>query len=212
MQGVRFHLLAGVGCACFASACSLLTNFDGFGGAADERDAAPGDPEAGGDVHVAPSDAALPDGADGPFCTNDLSNIGTANFTISLTLTTTQVGTVAVANQRQYCNGSDFWDVHLQDGDVQAETDDGVMYHTSLNTAGPAVNDGKPHSISIQRRNEVLTVYVDGVAAGSAMSASAFGQLITPVNWGTSPCVGHTNYYSLVMPITDLTNRCVSGP
>jgi hypothetical protein len=209
---MRLHLLAGVGCALFLGACSLLTTFDGFSGSSGgERDAAPGpdtaapskDAEGGG------ADAEGSDGADAASCATDLSNIGTADFTIAMTLITTQVGTVAVANQRAVCNGSDFWDVHLQDGDVQAETDDGLMHHTALNTPGPAVNDGKPHAISILRRNEVLTVYVDGVAAGSAMSASMFGSL-PQIEWGTSPCVGHPNYYSLLPG--SLTNKCVTSP
>jgi hypothetical protein len=55
----------------------------------------------------------------------------------------------------------------------------------------------------------VLTVYVDGVAAGLAMSVSTFG-LLPQVVWGTSPCVTHTNYYPL--PSASLTNRCVTSP
>jgi hypothetical protein len=217
MRGVRVHLLAGVGSVCLLGACSFLTTFDGFSGeVAEGRDAEAGAPDtavpsmdaADGDVHAEGSDGA--DGVDGAdaSCATDLSNIGTADFTISATVTTTQTNTVAVANQRAVCNGSDFWDVHLQDGDVQAETDDGLMHHTVVNTPGPAVNDGKPHSISVQRRNEALTVYVDGVVAGTAMSASAFG-LLPQIQWGTSPCVGHTNYFSFVGPIT---NKCVSSP
>jgi Laminin G domain len=148
------------------------------------------------------------DGFSGGSCETDLSNIGTADFTITVTVTTTQTGTVAIVNQRAVCNGSDFWDVHLQDGDVQAETDDGLMHHTTVNTPGPAVNDGKPHAIRVQRRNELLTVSIDGVAAGSAMSVSAFGAL-PHIVWGNGPCVGHTNYYSLV---GSLTNGCVTSP
>jgi hypothetical protein len=222
MRGVRLHRLAGVGCAFFVSACSLLTTFDGFsGGPGDDRDAGPGAPDtgvptkdaAGGDVDAeAPesgsSDATFPDGEDALSCEGNLSGIGTADFTISMTLITRQTGTVAVVNQRSVCNGSDFWDVHLENGDVAAETDDGLMHHAVDNTTGPAVNDGKPHAISIQRRNETLTVYVDGVAAGSAVSASTFGMLPL-VEWTTSPCVGHTNYYSLVGSVT---NRCVTSP
>jgi hypothetical protein len=168
---------------------------------------------AGGDVHAggsdsSPGDAALSDGADAPSCTNDLSNIGTADFTITMVVTTTQTGTVAVANQRAVCNGSAFWDVHLQDGAVQAETDDGMMHHATENTTGPLVNDGNPHSVVVQRKNEMLSVYIDGTAAGATTSTSAFGML-PQLEWGTSPCVGHTGYFSLVGSVTD---RCVNSP
>jgi hypothetical protein len=217
MRGVRLRLLAAVCCAMFAGACSLVTSFDGFsGGPSDERDSGPGATDTGGPTKDAagsdssPSDAQISSDAPilNPSCKNDLSNIGTADFTISMNLSTTQTGTVAVVNQRMVCNGSAFWDVHLQDGDVQAETDDGIAHHATLNTTGPAVNDGNPHSVVVQRRSKVLAVFVDGAPAGMTLSQSAFGPL-PALETRTSPCVGHTGVFAFLGP---LANICATSP
>jgi hypothetical protein len=222
MRGVRLDLLAGVWCACFAGGCSLLESFDGFGGGAtdtdsglaDARPADSGRADSPADAPTAdsPADAPMVDSPaptmDGPTCKNDLSNIGTGDFTIAFTLTTSQSGIIAVANQRTVCNNGMFWDVHLSNGIVQAETDDNANHHGEADTTGTLVNDGQPHSILIQRRFGALTVAVDGAPRGAANSTSAFGQL-APLRIGSSPCVGHTGYYALVGTIHDV---CVTSP
>jgi hypothetical protein len=190
MQGARLDLLAGVWCVCVAGGCSLLTTFDGFSEGPHPTDSG------AADVHT-----------DGPACKNDLSNIGTGDFTIAMSLTTSQTGVVAIANQRAICNGSVFWDVHMTNGTVQAETDDGT-HHAEVDATGVLVNDGKPHSILVQRRTEVLSLSVDGKSLSETSSMSAFGQL-PPLVSGNSPCVGHTGYFALVgMP----TGLCVTSP
>jgi Laminin G domain len=193
-----------------------MTSFDGFG-PADSRDSGPGGADTGGpskdaaagDVEAGASDSNPSDAPIlNPSCKNDLSNIGTADFTISMTVTTTQSGTVALANQRMVCNVSAFWDVHLQDGAVEAETDDALQHHNVENTTAPLVNDGKPHTIVVQRRNEVLMVIIDGTVAGTTACLASFG-LLTVIETETSPCVGHTGYYSLVGTLSDV---CVTSP
>jgi hypothetical protein len=202
----------------FAGACSLVTSFDGFSGSpSGARDSGPGAGDTGApskDATAGDVDAEVSDSNPGdapilnPSCKNDLSNIGTADFTISMSLSTIQTGTVAVASQRSVCNGSAFWDVHLQDGDVQAETDDGIAHHATLNTTGPAVNDGNPHSIVVERRSKQLAVFVDGISAGMTLSQSAFGPL-PAIETRTSPCVGHTGYWELIGPLADV---CATSP
>src|SRR5258708_38255004 len=74
-------------------------------------------------------------------CTRDLSNIGPGDFQISMNLTTTQTGLVAVANQRAQCTVATFWDIRIQNGAVLVETNDGPNYDRVLSGGAP-VNNG----------------------------------------------------------------------
>jgi hypothetical protein len=121
-------------------------------------------------------------------CDGDLSNIGTGDFRISLQVTTTQTGWVAIANQRGNCGPGVFWDIRLTDGLLYVEVDD-VAHYTALTSTGRKVNDGAPHTILVVRAAGTLTVYVDGGASGSQASGAALGSLPTP-RVGTDICVG----------------------
>jgi hypothetical protein len=137
----------------------------------DAGEAAAGDADASGPSNEAAADSAsvdsgVPDAphtdsgprdaaSDAPACRTDLSNIGTADFTITLTLTTSQTGYVAVVNQRNVCNLAPLWDVRLSNGNLYIETCDGPNY-SRLTTSGALANDGKPHAIDahgLHRRN-----------------------------------------------------------
>ena len=131
---------------------------------------------------------------DASGCSDDLSNIGTADFRISLTLTTTQQGWVAIVNQRPVCNAGMFWDIRMDDGHIVAETDDG-MYdggvwiedpRTTL-TSSITANDGVPHCILVQRVDDVLSITIDGLLVGEATSISSLAAL-APLAAGTDPC------------------------
>jgi hypothetical protein len=143
-------------------------------------------PQADAGLCALPSDASP--------CTGDLSDIGTGDFHISLTLTTTQQGWAALVNQRSSCGGGMFWDVRINSGQLVVETDDGV-FGPEASSEGPratlapdvVVNDGKPHCIRIERVAEMLSIAVDGVVAGSASSVSSFAKL-PPLATGTDPC------------------------
>ena len=143
-------------------------------------------PQADAGLCALPSDASP--------CTGDLSDIGMGDFHISLTLTTTQQGWVALVNQRSSCGGGMYWDVRIDSGQLVIETDDGVFEldassenpRTTL-APGVIVNDGKPHCIRIERVAQILSIAVDGVVAGSASSISSFAKL-PPLTTGTDPC------------------------
>jgi hypothetical protein len=132
---------------------------------------------------------------DASGCANDLSNIGTGDFRISLTLTSTQTGWVAIVNQRAVCNAGMYWDIRMDDGYIVAETDDG-MYddggvwvedpRTTL-TSTVTVNDGVPHCILVQRVDEMLSITIDGLLVGEATSISSFAAL-APLAIGTDTC------------------------
>src|SRR5579859_2503597 len=109
-----------------------------------------------------PSDAAQSEHG----CLESFSNIGTADFRISFTITTTQGGAAALVNQRRTCVHGVFWDLRMYDGIIQVEVDD-IANYTSLRTDGaPVVNDGRPHAVLVWRASAALFGSVDGVVSG----------------------------------------------
>jgi hypothetical protein len=149
---------------------------------APSHDAAP-PREAGAE---ASADATTP--SDGNPCSNDLSNVGTGSFHVSLDLRTTESGLAALVNQRASCTGSMFWDLRLSSGELRFETDDGAS-HTDVTSTGPQIDDGATHTILVTRVAEAVTIYVDGAASGSASSAASLGAL-PALATGTDPCEG----------------------
>jgi hypothetical protein len=162
-------------------------------------------------VEDATFDSGLRDAlAEGSPCVGDLSNIGAGDFRISFSLTSSQRGTVAVANQRTTCWFGMFWDVRLLNGTLEIETDDGVNY-MQFTTSGHLVNDGQPHQVLIRRTSQMVTVQIDGVAAGTGVSRASFGRL-SPVVWGMDPCQVGPMKDSTVAFKGTLTNLCVTVP
>lgn len=154
---------------------------------------------------------------DASACTGNLSNIGTANFHISLTLTATQQGMVAVANQRGTCGGGMYWDLRLNSGRLMFETDDGMLEPDGAYSESPRttlipnnlVNDGNPHCITIARVAEIVSISIDGILAGSTSSVSSFG-VLPSLTTGTDPCEGTED---MTMALTGtVSGLCVGGP
>src|SRR5262249_9799960 len=88
----------------------------------------------------APSDPpdAGADASHTPSCIGDLTNIGTADFTISFDLQTTQTGLVTLVYQRPICKRGMFWDVRLNPGGIiGVEIDDGHIHYTLLYAKTP---------------------------------------------------------------------------
>jgi hypothetical protein len=170
--------------------------------------------EAASNVGEAASDAveAASELSEAGPCRGDLSNIGTADFHVSFSVTTTQNGLAALVNQRAVCAYSDFWDVRLAtNGGLDVETDDVTQgaNGTGLPKVGPSIRDGVPHKVMLRRMSETLTVYVDGVASASAISRTSFGQL-APVRIGSDVC---TFAIDQTMPlIGTVSDLCVASP
>ena len=146
--------------------------------------------------------------ADVVACTGDLSNIGTADFHVSLTVTTTQAGLVAIVNQRTTCAPSVFWDIRMQDGLLYVEVDD-VTHYTALSDAGASVNDGVSHAVRVERVAGVVTAYVDGVETSASPSLESLGALPSLAS-GTDVCV--TSSDGTAAFIGKITNVCVGSP
>jgi hypothetical protein len=185
-------------------------------------DATPdGTPDAPPTMPDAAAEAGLPEAAAeaGPACLSTLSGIGTGDFRISFTLTTTNTTlTLALVNQRANCactgasncsSPSTFWDVVVDSsGGIIATTDDGSGASYVDVEAGNSVNDGKAHQIVIARTAGMLTYSSDGVVHSSevadAYSFGAFPSLTigSDVCSTTTPLTGHGT----------LTDLCITTP
>jgi hypothetical protein len=178
----------------------------------------------------ATGDVGSPDAsaADAVVCGNDLSNVGTGDFTISLTLTTTamnsagrvgtgpfsHIGTTAVINQRSTCNPSaPFWDIRAglpPTGSpanafwIDIETDDTTADDSTANMV--VLNDGVPHIVVLTRISGTMRISVDGVAGTPVPSTSNFGAL-PPLATGNDVCDGVDGTVPLVGTVT---NVCIS--
>jgi hypothetical protein len=109
-------------------------------------------------------------------CKGDLSNVGTGNFNIQFTITTTTTNG-AVLNQRSICYTDEMWDVRTTaSGELEVETDDNNGTYTAL-VAPVVVTDGNPHSVVVTRLNGTLMVVVDDVEVVSGASKASLGAL-----------------------------------
>src|SRR5580658_1330367 len=141
-----------------------------------------------------------------PTCVGDLSGVSTGSFHISFTVKSTQAGLVALLSQREACTlGSSFWDIRLSSGALMVETNDSQAY-TSVTASGPAINDGLPHDVVVERLAGNLVVLVDGLQVGSKASAANFGHL-PPLVVGADACDANGSTTALV---GSLTNLCVA--
>jgi hypothetical protein len=148
------------------------------------------------------------DSANGGGCRGDLSNIGSADFHVSLSVTANHTGLVAVANQRSECMPSVFWDIRIDGGFVLVEADD-VASYGALQSPGPRVDDGRPHDVLFRRKSHVLSVYVDDAGgAPTTPSTASFGPL-PPVAVKTDVCIPQDGTVALTGTVADL---CVDSP
>jgi len=120
-------------------------------------------------------------------CVTDLSGVGTGDFQIAFTLTTTAAESVDIVNQRSTCATSTEWDVYTTPGGgIEFETDDGIAADRVFTIGGPALNDGKLHRVSVGRTDGKIWVQA---GQGSELIADpyAFGAF-PPLMIGTDPC------------------------
>lgn len=118
-------------------------------------------------------------------CIDSLANIGTANFAIRFTITTTAQVSSDVAYQRSDCNvpTSDFWSISMNAiGKLEMYAENGDPYPkyasdgASLDTT-IAVNDGAPHDVVFMRIAGTMSTTTDGVASGSVTMPAHFRTL-----------------------------------
>jgi hypothetical protein len=141
----------------------------------------------------APSDVvvdAATEAEAGPICLTDLSNVGTGDFHVSFTITTSTSNTVLdLLSQGAVCQGSSSaWDVAVgPNGSVEGSTFDGtstVSLHTTT-----AVNDGAPHHVVYARTSGILWASTDGVADNSGVQDDSDLTSMPPLQIGSGdPC------------------------
>ena len=150
----------------------------------DARDA--GD---GGQLADTTSDAG-PEAEAGPTCVTDLSGVGTGDFSIAFTLTTTggmgQI--IPLVNQRAGCDQTSVWwqAVISSGGGILFGTCDGTGACEGV--TGNAVNDGLPHRIVLDRVSGVIACSSDGVIGSTAPDTYSFGAFGAPLRIGTDAC------------------------
>jgi hypothetical protein len=112
-----------------------------------------------------------------PTCSQDLSNIGTGDFSISFKITTTAQVSSGIVAQRQICMHSKFWDIRVRASGtgISIETDDQVNY-TSL-VAPMTIDDGAPHEVRICRKSGVIYAFADGTLSVQGASLTSFETL-----------------------------------
>lgn len=152
----------------------------------------PGDMSLAADL----SDAALPavdislaaDLPDAAMCATTLANIGGGDFAIQFVLTTSAKVLSSLLYQRAMCHPDDFWDIRLTaDGRIEAETSNLLGNYTALYSNG-SVNNAQPHSISISRRANLLSITIDGGLSGSSPSGAIWGNLPPLGTSSGDPC------------------------
>lgn len=141
-------------------------------------------------------------------CTGDLSNIGTGDFHISCTVTSTQTPPVALANQRSACFFGDMWDLRMEAGVPVMELDDdaGPSHYTILWSVGHPIDDGQPHDLLVERISGILSINVDGIRTASTAAPASLGSL-PPLVVGNDICVGVDGTVLLTSPLANLCIR-----
>jgi hypothetical protein len=138
----------------------------------------------------------------GIACGGDLSNVGTGDFCISFTISTTQKqGYTALLNQRSVCGIQNFWDIraNLMGADagtsannsiVAFEADENASNDIGVNSLANPLNDGRPHVVMVKRVSGVVTISVDGAFKATRPMAINFGPSLPALAVGTDVCDG----------------------
>lgn len=136
-------------------------------------------------------DPACEDPVGGGSCTGDLGLVGTGDFEVKFTITTsTTVPVAAIVQQRALCEHSFFWDARLVNGMVYFEVDDANANYVGC-PSPVALNDGVPHRVVVRRVAGSLSMIVD---CGAAMTCPSLTNLSTTLatlgNQTNNPCIG----------------------
>jgi hypothetical protein len=139
-------------------------------------------------------------------CTNDLSGLGTGDFSIAFTIATSANAGSGVISQREECGRSMFWDIRMRgNGNLSVELDDETNY---LDMVVPStVNDGSPHEVRVCRKGGHVYAFSDGRLLDEAPNTTAFAELWTLAT-RTTTCNQLDGTVELVGSVTDV---CV-GP
>jgi hypothetical protein len=175
--------------------------------------------EAAPQADAAPEDAAAEAATDAatPVCLSTLDGIGTRDFRISFTMTSTSAQTlVPLVNQRAGCNQTSVMWQALVDGylggkalfNMCALTGPGTCSTTgpSVSTSNP-VDDGQPHRIVIRQISGVVSISSDGVIGMTSPNAYSYETFGAPLTIGTDDCGDPP-----LAGYGTLTDLCITSP
>ncbi|RYZ02595.1 MAG: hypothetical protein EOO73_31095 [Myxococcales bacterium] len=136
-------------------------------------------------------------------CTNDLSGLGLADFSIAFSIQTTATVGSGILSQRAICMHSQFWDIRLRGGgtSISVELDDAVNY-TDL-TAPMVINDGGAHEVRVCRKSGHVYVFADGELVTDAEDAAEFTTL-PPLATKTTLCTSLDGTIALDGTVADV--------
>lgn len=139
-------------------------------------------------------------------CVTDLSNVGTGDFRVSFTLSTTSTAAlVGLVNQRAGCDqASTWWDVNMQNGSIGVGTVFSGQY-VAIGLSGPS-NDGAPHKVVFARTAGVIWYSIDGIVHDQTPSDPYPVGALPPLVVGADACPG---YVELDGTLSEL---CVTTP
>jgi hypothetical protein len=141
-------------------------------------------------------------------CNGDLSNVGTGDFTIMFTLTTSMTThLVEILAQRDFCGHQFFWDAQLSAGALKVELDDNQQNYTEC-LGTKVINDGQPHRVVMHRAAGILTIQVDCALDATCTAATNFSTALPSLR-RTSPCIGNPD--PPVDLVGTLSNVCVAS-
>ncbi len=146
-----------------------------------------------------------------PMCSvGSLSRVGSGDFTIAMTLTTTAKVLSTVAFQRTTCdNKHDFWSVTMKPPGVLVEFGQAFVKYTAIDANAIAVNDGRTHAIDVVRRSGRVMVSVDSAVVGNDLVPQSLGTLPDVRSAFGNPCEGTGG----AMPLTGKVElKCISAP
>ncbi|MEY4928088.1 MAG: hypothetical protein RI894_2524, partial [Bacteroidota bacterium] len=93
----------------------------------------------------------------------ELGNFGTNDFTVELSLKTTNPSQFIIA-KRPVCAHASFWNLSIANGSLVFEIDnDGSGRHYAAITAPTPITDGDWHHIAIVRAATLVSLYIDGI-------------------------------------------------
>lgn len=122
---------------------------------------------------------------------NSIGNFGTGDFTIQERFRTSSSALMFIFSKRPNCNGGgNFISIMLNSGKLEMETDDASNNYTDL-VSSATYNDGNWHQVTAVRRNNVLTIYVDGTSVASGTSNANLSNNTTTTTLGQSPCTSN---------------------
>jgi hypothetical protein len=140
-------------------------------------------------------------------CSQDLSAVGTGDFSIAFTITTVATVSSGIVSQRSICMHSKFWDIRLRSNGtgLSVELDDQANYTSFV--APMVVNDGVPHEVRVCRKSGRVYAFADGKLSAQAVSATNLATLPAFAT-STSKCGAEDGTVTLV---GTLTNVCVGA-